>query len=126
MISVTHPDYLERMRTFLVGTDGHALLMRGTEGEPVAPVGRRPQIEWFHDGRGDVLVSQETMAPPERLPEGIDAAGTARWIERVLAGGETIPASLCEQLACCLLAAGTVGDLDVARARVRTVLKPRD
>jgi len=120
VVSVSHPDYGERMRRFLRDTAARALLLRGTEGEPFANPKRRPRIEFFRDGELEVLQEAETgslTALPE-LPSAIDAATTAEWTRRVLAGGVPVPASLVEELACCVYGTGRADSLAAARGQV--------
>ena len=104
VVAVTHPDYVARMREFLLATRANALLMRGTEGEPFANPRRQPRIEGFHDGIATVLVDVEPPASTMRpaLPDAIDAATTAAWIGAALAGEVAIPQPILNQLACCV------------------------
>ena len=124
VVSVTHPDYLVRMRDYFAATGDDALLMRGAEGEPFANPRRQPQIELARGGKCSVLVEQgESDAPV--LPTAIDAVATAHWIRQVLAGEQPVPEPLVQQLACCCYAAGRTEGfnqaLAVARERVRPV-----
>ncbi len=107
LVSYTHPEYLEMLGEYFTTAapqgQGSTFLMRGTEGETVANAKRANQIDWFHEGRRDVLV--ERQAPVDdmpELPENLDAASTAAWIERALSGAVPIPASITEQVAQCL------------------------
>ncbi len=120
VVSVSHPDYVERMRRFLCDTAARALLLRGTEGEPFANPKRRPRIEFFHDGELEVLSEAETgsIAALPELPSAIDAGTTAEWTQRVLAGGVPVPASLIDQLGCCLYGSGRATSLTAARDEV--------
>lgn len=122
LISVTHPGYIDRMADFFRATDTHALLLRGTEGEAYANPRRRPQLEWFDGGQRRVLLEAESgsLAVLPELPAEIDAASTARWTERALAGRAAIPAPLLEQAACCLFACGLCSSLDEALQRAKT------
>lgn len=102
LVSVTHPDYLKRMREFFTQHAGGALLLRGAEGEAVAHPRREPVME-FCDGRS----SQTWTAGPEEnpgLPESRDAAVTAAWIGEVLAGKRAAPAAIAHQVQCCIRA----------------------
>jgi anthranilate phosphoribosyltransferase len=107
LVSYTHPEYLETLAEYFVtaapGGRGDAFLMRGTEGETVANPHRAQQIDWFHDGQRTLLVERD--APTDdlaALPDGRDAAGTARWIERALRGEEQVPGPIAAQVAQCL------------------------
>jgi anthranilate phosphoribosyltransferase len=104
VVAVTHPDYVVRMREFLLATKATALLMRGTEGEPFANPRRQSRIEGFAEGVATVLVDAEASASalPPALPDAIDAATTAAWIGAALAGEVAIPQPILNQLACCV------------------------
>jgi anthranilate phosphoribosyltransferase len=120
MISVSHPDYLIAMREYLVRTGGRALLMRATEGEAFANPRRRPQIDYFMDGQQELLFEQE-VGPQKgqpNVPQGIDAATTAAWIRRALAGEISVPLPILHQLASCLYASGHSADMHQAKAVV--------
>jgi len=104
VISVSDPEYLARMRDFLVASRADALLLRGTEGEPFANPRRQPQLEWFEAGVSSVLFESETgtLATLPALPATMDAVATAKWITAALAGEVPIPLPILNQLACCL------------------------
>ena len=104
VVAVTHPDYVARMREFLLATKATALLMRGTEGEPFAHPRRPSRIEGFAGGAATVLVDAESSAsaPAPALPDAIDAITTAAWIGAALAGEVAIPQPILNQLACCV------------------------
>lgn len=98
LVSVTHPEYLERMRAFFTNYAAHALLLRGAEGEAVAHPRREPVIEWL-DGK----TAQTWRASPEeapQLPQSREAEVTAQWITEALAGKRPLPAAITHQLAC--------------------------
>jgi len=118
VVSVSHPDYLERMGRFLDATGAHALLLRGTEGEPFANPKRRPRIEHYRDGEAEVLFEAEGGPIPAlpNLPSAIDAASTADWISQVLTGHVPLPLPLVHQLACCLYGAGSAATMAEAKA----------
>ena len=103
LVSVTHPEYLVRMREFFTQHATGALLLRGAEGEAAAHPRREPVMEWC-DGK----TSQAWTAAAEEnpaLPENNDAAVTAAWVADVLAGGRPAPAAILHQVACCCRAA---------------------
>lgn len=120
LVSVSHPAYLAAMRTYLLTTGERGLLLRATEGEPFANPKRRPQIDYFAEGRHEVLYEQEhgplKMMP--NLPLGIDAVTTAAWIKQALAGEVPVPLPILHQLACCLYASGYAEDMNQAKAVV--------
>jgi anthranilate phosphoribosyltransferase len=102
IVSVTHPDYLTRMREYFTRFDTAALALRGAEGEAVAHPRREPAIEWLYEGRAEVWkdeladVQGAVEIPPER-----EATSTARWIEKALAGDAPVPRAIQHQVECC-------------------------
>lgn len=109
LVSYTHPEYLETLGEYFVQADparGDAFLMRGTEGETVAHPHRAQRIDWFHGGAREILVERD--APTDTLsdvPDGRDAATTAAWIARALAGEVPVPASIATQVTHCVTVA---------------------
>lgn len=103
LVSVTHPEYLDRMRAFFTGYSGHALLLRGAEGEAVAHPRREPVIEWL-DGKTAEVWRGTAEENPE-LPDGRVAAVTAMWISATLSEKQTLPAAIAHQTASCIRAA---------------------
>lgn len=120
VVSVSHPDYIGRMTRFFLDTQANGLLLRGTEGEVYANPKRCPRIVWFAAGQERVLVEAEegVIGVVPQLPEEMDAAVTARWIEHALAGDVPIPQPLRTQVACCLVAAGVTPEMPQALAMV--------
>jgi anthranilate phosphoribosyltransferase len=110
IVSVTHPDYLARMREYFTTCDTAALLLRGAEGEAVAHPRREPSIEWAYDGRSETWKEDAPgeRSPPQ-LPADRDATITARWIEAVLAGEAPVPAPIRHQIECCKRAVRALG-----------------
>lgn len=97
--SYTHPEYLQSMTATLALTGTRALLLRGTEGEPVADARRTPAMDAFDHGR--VRRVQEGQAGPlEHVPHlpALDAASTAVWIRAVLAGHTPVPTPVALQV----------------------------
>jgi len=120
LAAATHPDYLDMMRDFLGVLGMHALLLRGTEGEPFANPNRRPRIEYLREGNCDILFESEhdSLRTLPHLPEACDAKTTADWIKRVLSGEYPLPPPIANQLACCLYASGYADDFNQAKAIV--------
>ena len=107
LVSYTHPEYLAMLTEYFSGAApaerGDAFLMRGTEGETVANANRAQEINWFHAGQKTLLVERD--APTDELapaPEGRDAAATAEWIARALAGEQPVPAPIVAQAHQCM------------------------
>jgi anthranilate phosphoribosyltransferase len=98
--SYTHPEYADSMRDTLQLLQANALLLRGTEGEPVADFRRAPHMLALLNG-----VAQETTAPASNvvelmnLPNGLNAADTAQLIQSMLQGQIAIPLPLQLQVA---------------------------
>lgn len=105
LVSVTHPEYVLRMREFFTRHehgDAHAVLLRGAEGEAVAHPRREPVLDWLH--RGCVETWRAGAAEDPLLPASRDAAVTAEWISAALAGRHPLPAAIAHQAACCVRA----------------------
>jgi len=104
LASYTHPEYhLMLSRYYLqyaAAARGGVLLARGTEGEVVANAKRVATIECFHDGKVRTIVEGQAgpVAGVPNLPEGRDAATTARWIVAVLAGEQPVPQPVAHQV----------------------------
>ncbi|SAL21721.1 DNA-binding protein YbiB [Caballeronia telluris] len=105
LVNYTHPEYRDSLTSLFVdhpdAAVGGALLARGTEGEAVADTRRQVQVDWFHDGHSETLLSAERSsadAPAAALPDSLDAATTARWIETVLRGEVPIPPTVARQV----------------------------
>ena len=98
--SYTHPEYALSMAETFERIGAHALLLRGTEGEPVADARRMPRIEAFRDGQRHLLQEAQT-GPLVQLPElplQTDAASTAAYIQAVLDGALPVPAPIAQQV----------------------------
>jgi anthranilate phosphoribosyltransferase len=104
VVNHTHPDYGALLADFLAATAADAVLMRGTEGEPVADVRRRQRLDVYVAGRLRPelsLPAQEgvlTEAPV--LPRSNDAATTAGTIQAIVSGAMPAPAPIAAQVAC--------------------------
>lgn len=97
--SYTHPEYAESMAATLRLIQVSALLLRGTEGEPVADPRRTPAMDAFIDGQ--MRRVQEAQAGPlVQLPDlpAPDAASTGRWIESLLTGQQPVPEPIALQV----------------------------
>jgi anthranilate phosphoribosyltransferase len=107
LVSYTHPEYLKALGEYFLTAAprerGDAFLMRGTEGETVANPHRAQQIDWFHGDERTVLVERDAPADAlAEVPDGRDAAATAAWIGRALAGEVPVPPSIAAQVAACV------------------------
>lgn len=101
--SYTHPEYATSMAEVFALMPYRALLLRGTEGEPVADPRRLPQMDGFVHGQRQLL--QEAQAGSlARVPDlpSLEAQATANYIQRVLAGELAVPAPIARQVECIL------------------------
>lgn len=102
VVNYTHPEYGAAHTRFLQHTRAHALLLRGTEGEPVADPRRLPRLEVFIDGtpRPELgcAATEGVLAELPLLPRTGDAATTAHYIQAVVSGEKPVPAPLLAQL----------------------------
>ncbi len=97
--SYTHPEYLQSMSATFALTGQHALLLRGTEGEPVADARRTPAMDVFKDGQTR-RVQDQREGSLIQLPDmpAIDAAATAAYIRQVLRGDRAVPEPIALQV----------------------------
>ena len=104
IVNHTHPEYAISLKGYLAHTQANALLMRGTEGEPVADARRQPRFDVYRQGQIDDALSRQpqegvlTLMPD--LPDTKDAEPTARFIEAVLKGERALPTSIGAQAQC--------------------------
>jgi len=101
--SYTHPEYATSMAATFALTGSHALLLRGTEGEPVADPRRRPRLLAVRDGQTlERMPAQE--GPLTQLPDlpAPEKSATAAWTREVLDGRREVPPPVAEQVECIL------------------------
>lgn len=102
VINHTHPEYAVSLSQYLQDTGATAVLMRGTEGEPVADARRQARMDVYVGGRRDEarsLQPQEgSLTTLPALPDSIDAAATARHVEAVLTGQTALPDAIGAQV----------------------------
>jgi len=103
LVNFTHPPYRDTLFALFNSVDPPAapgvLLARGTEGEASADPRRQVAVEWLADGEAKTVLaaSYGDAADAVALPAN-NAADTARWTRRVLAGELPIPATLQQQV----------------------------
>jgi anthranilate phosphoribosyltransferase len=99
--SYTHPEYAVSMADTFALVGAHALLLRGTEGEPVADARRTPQMDAFRDGERHLLqpAQEGTLSALPDLPKDISAEATAAYIRDVLDGRLSVPTPIALQVA---------------------------
>ncbi|NDC60473.1 MAG: DNA-binding protein YbiB [Betaproteobacteria bacterium] len=93
--SYTHPEYASSMRNTLALLKADALLLRGTEGEPVADHRRIPHMLALRQGevQDDIRVPQG-ISEWLNLPTGLDAHETAELIHQIFHGQQAVPLPL--------------------------------
>ena len=100
VVSVTHPEYLERMHEHLVAQGGAAMLLRGTEGEAFANPRRRPRLEAFAHGQASVAFpAEEGGAPPiEGQADNPEVNANAALIQAMFDGSLPVPQPILDQV----------------------------
>ncbi|MFZ4552047.1 MAG: DNA-binding protein YbiB [Aquabacterium sp.] len=108
VVNHTHPEYAHSLTDYLALTQANALLMRGTEGEPVADARRQPKFDVFIAGQRQAQLSRATqdgvLTSLPHLPETSSPDDTARYIAGIASGQTALPESIGAQ-ASCLVAA---------------------
>ncbi|HWI11495.1 MAG TPA: DNA-binding protein YbiB [Burkholderiaceae bacterium] len=112
VVNHTHPEYATMLADFLAYTGGDAVLLRGTEGEPVADPRRAPRLDVFIEGRPRADLSRAAhegvLTELPVLPRGFDAATTAVYIQAVVSGEKPAPGPLTRQVECLMGALGAI------------------
>ena len=104
VVNYTHPEYAHMHTAFLQHIGANAVLMRGTEGEPVADARRLPKLDVFIGGqpRADLSTTAQEGVLRELpvLPRTCDAATTALYIRSDMSSEKPAPVPLVQQVAC--------------------------
>ncbi|MDB5999791.1 MAG: DNA-binding protein YbiB [Rhizobacter sp.] len=102
VMNYTHPEYGTLLAEFVHRIGANSMLMRGTEGEPVADARRLPKLDVFVAGlpRADLSRSPQGGVLTELpvLPREHDASTTALYIQSVLSGEKPAPVPLLQQV----------------------------
>ena len=102
VVNHTHPEYAVSLAEFLASSRADALLLRGTEGEPVADARRTPRMDAFIAGQRidalSVAAQGGVLARVPQLPATIDAAATAAFTIEALSGASAVPEPIQLQL----------------------------
>lgn len=110
VVNHTHPEYAVSLKDYLRLTQADALLMRGTEGEPVADARRQPRFEVFLHGQPQAPLSRApedgVLSQLPDLPSGREAPETAAYIQAVMSGHQPLPASIAAQADCLVRSLG--------------------
>jgi anthranilate phosphoribosyltransferase len=123
VVNHTHPEYATLLTAFLAATGADAVLLRGTEGEPVADARRRQRLDVFVGGhpRPDLsLPAQEgVLMQAPALPGGNDALTTASAIQAIVSGAMPAPPPIEAQVECLLSVLGALSaPISASPARV--------
>ncbi len=104
VVNHTHPEYGDALTSFLQRERADAMLLRGTEGEPVADPRRLPGLDVFLNGQMrpelSVAAQEGVLTELPVLPRNIDAATTAVYIQSVIRGEKPAPGPLVRQADC--------------------------
>ena len=97
--SYTHPEYAASMAATFKLIESNAMLLHGTEGEPVADARRTPAMDTFILGQMSRVQDAQTgtLLEVPSLPAA-DAGSTASWIQAVLNGTQAIPTPIALQV----------------------------
>jgi anthranilate phosphoribosyltransferase len=102
VVNHTHPEYAVSLAQFLTESKADALLLRGTEGEPVADARRTPRMDAFVAGQRldalSVAAQGGVLARVPQLPAAIDAATTAAFTIEALSGASAVPGPIQTQV----------------------------
>jgi anthranilate phosphoribosyltransferase len=112
LVNHTHPEFGALMSGWTQREAVDAMLLRGTEGEPVADPRRQPRIDtWL----GGTLRAELSMPAHEGvltelplLPRATDAASTAVYVQEVLSGMRPAPLPLARQAGLIIAAVATL------------------
>ena len=104
VVNFTHPEYGTRLAEFIAETRADALLMRGTEGEPVADARRLQRLDVYLAGqlRADLSLAGHAGVVTELpvLPRSSDAPTTASYIQAIVSGAMPAPVAVTAQVNC--------------------------
>jgi anthranilate phosphoribosyltransferase len=114
VVNHTHPEFAALMSSWAESEAVDALLLRGTEGEPVADPRRQPKMDMWLAGRlrADLSASaaEGVLTELPWLPRDTSASATAVFVQEVISGERPMPQPLARQVA--LICAAT---LELAR-----------
>jgi anthranilate phosphoribosyltransferase len=103
VVNTTHPEFARLVADWVRRCGVDAVLLRGTEGEPVADPRRQPAMDVWRGGRlhaeASLPAQQGTLSALPLLPREIDASTTALYIQSVLGGEKPMPAPIATQAA---------------------------
>jgi anthranilate phosphoribosyltransferase len=113
LVNHTHPEFGALMSAWAQREGIDAMLLRGTEGEPVADPRRQPRIDTWMAGtlRPEFCVpAQEgVLSELPLLPRATDAASTAVYVQEILSGMRPAPGPLTRQASTIIAAVAALG-----------------
>jgi anthranilate phosphoribosyltransferase len=102
VVNTTHPEFAALMASWVQEDGIDAMLLRGTEGEPVSDPRRQPRLDTYVAGQrcdaACVPAQDGVVAELPLLPRSNDAATTALYIQSVLGGERPAPLPLVRQV----------------------------
>ena len=102
VVNTTHPEFAALMATWVEEDAIDAMLLRGTEGEPVCDPRRQPRLDTYVAGQrcdaACVPAQEGVVTELPLLPRSNDAATTALYIQSVLGGERPAPPPLVRQV----------------------------
>ncbi len=102
VVNHTHPEFGELMSAYALREQADMMLLRGTEGEPVADPRRAPRLQVVLAGQPRPELSTQAqdgvLTELPVLPRSNDAATTALYVQSVLSGEKSMPAPLEQQV----------------------------
>ena len=103
LVNHTHPEFGGLMAAWAETSAADAMLLRGTEGEPVADPRRQPRVDTWLGGRLrpelSLSAQEGVLTELPLLPRETDAAHTAIYVQEVLSGMRPMPPPLARQAA---------------------------
>lgn len=103
LVNHTHPEFGALMAAWAQREAVDAMLLRGTEGEPVADPRRQPRIDTWLGGtlcpESSLPAQEGVLAELPLLPRANDAASTAVYVQEVLSGMRPVPPPVARQAA---------------------------
>ncbi len=112
LVNHTHPEFGALMSAWAQREGIDAMLLRGTEGEPVADPRRQPRIDTWLGGtlRPELSLPahEGVLTELPLLPRETDAASTAIYVQEVLSGMRPAPTPLARQAGLVIAAAAAL------------------
>lgn len=108
----------EMLRRLVAARGRRALLLGCAREGRTARWERRPRIEFWCEGRGEILFEEDAIRVCEAfaVPDPASADSTAQWMRHIVDGARPMPIALLGQFAACLYATGYCEDISQAKA----------